>query len=104
MAFDESSGAEHGDFNIGDKLLVQDCTDLEWYKGRVIESVLGQIKVHFVGWSTVWDEWIEDDSPRLKQWEGSRVRAKVEEDGGGGGGRAVGLSWSRGCAQLICVV
>ena len=30
---------------VGHKLLVQDCTDLQWYKGRVTESVQGQVKV-----------------------------------------------------------
>lgn len=80
LSFDDVSGAEEGAvFAIGDKLMVQDCTDLEWYKGRVIEAVPGQLRVHFVGWSSVWDEWIEDDSPRLKQWSWRTVRAKEDE-------------------------
>ena len=77
MSFDDVSGAEEGAvFALGDKLMVQDCADLEWYKGRVIEAVPGQLKVHFVGWGSVWDEWIEDDSPRLKQGSWGTVRAK----------------------------
>jgi hypothetical protein len=43
----------------------------------VIEAVPGQIKVHFVGWSSIWDEWIEDDSRRLKAWT-PNIRAKEE--------------------------
>ena len=38
---------------------VQDCTDLEWYKGRVVESAPGQMKLHYVGWSSIWDEYVQ---------------------------------------------
>ena len=80
MDFDYESGAEDSLFSmgVGEKLLVQDCTNLEWYKGRVVETAPGQIKVHYVGWSTNWDEWIEEDSPRLKKWSIRSVRAKDE--------------------------
>ena len=64
--------------NVGDKLLVQDCTDLEWYKARVTRMVSGQIRVHFVRWSSVWDEWIDIESPRLKSWSAANVRPKGE--------------------------
>ena len=78
LLFDEMLGEEgvESSMLVGSRVLVQDCTDLEWYKGRVIETVTGQIKVHFVGWSSIWDEWIETDSPRLKKWDGARVRPK----------------------------
>ena len=79
VAFDDTFGPDEVGVkaSLGDKLLVQDCTDLEWYKGRVIEAVPGQIKLHFVGWSSIWDEWIEADSRRLKAWV-SNIRAKEE--------------------------
>ena len=84
VAFDDTLGPDDGSFkvNVGDKLLVQDCTDLEWYKARVTQVVSGQIRVHFTRWSSVWDEWIEIDSPRLKSWSAANVRAKVESAAG----------------------
>ena len=56
LSFDDVSGAEEGAvFAIGDKLMVQDCTDLEWYKGRRLHFPNNVLKsschvLHAVGW------------------------------------------------------
>lgn len=35
------------------------------YEARVVGANSAQVKVHYRGWSTRWDEWIARESPRL---------------------------------------
>jgi len=61
-------GIKQTRFAEGKKVMVEDPADSKWYKARVVtgQSVDGnQIKVHFIGWNTMWDEWIDIESPRL---------------------------------------
>lgn len=40
-------------------------TDKKWYEARVVGAREEQVKVHYRGWSSRWDEWIDRESPRL---------------------------------------
>ncbi|TDH68123.1 hypothetical protein CCR75_004346 [Bremia lactucae] len=40
-------------------------TDKKWYESRVVELQKGAIKVHYRGWTSKWDEWLDRMSPRL---------------------------------------
>ncbi|CAI5706047.1 hypothetical protein KXD40_009647 [Peronospora effusa] len=40
-------------------------TEQEWYESRVIDLDPNRVKVHFRGWTAIWDRWIERTSPRI---------------------------------------
>jgi hypothetical protein len=55
------------------------------YEARVVEASVSQVKVHYRGWSTRWDEWIDRDSRRLmplhtkvREWRRFQVNDGVQ--------------------------
>lgn len=55
------------------------------YEARVVEASANQVKMHYRGWSTRWDEWIDRDSRRLmplltrvREWRKFRVDNSVQ--------------------------
>eukprot|EP00960_Hanusia_phi_P052275 761363-Hanusia_phi.AAC.2 len=53
-------------FNVGDFVSVQDCTK-KWCTCEILKVLDGKVKVHYINWSSDWDEWIELDSDRLQE-------------------------------------
>ena len=43
---------------------VKDTID-QWLEAQVTQMRPGQIHVHYNGWGARWDEWIDNDSPRI---------------------------------------
>lgn len=35
-----------------------------WYKGKILEVKYGKYKVHYEGWGSSWDEWVEEERLR----------------------------------------
>jgi len=62
------SSKEEGDGFRLDKLI--DCLDgvKKWCVARVIAVTEHKIQVHYEGWSSQWDEWIDKKSPRLAKF------------------------------------
>lgn len=58
-----------GFFAIGDQLDAQDRCN-KWYGAEVVDRTSTHILVHFLGWGSRWDEWIEhSDIDRLAPWK-----------------------------------
>ena len=55
--------------DIGTLIEAQDVENL-WFPAEVIQSNETEVRVHFLGWSERWDEWIEKDSSRLRRHRG----------------------------------
>ncbi|KAG9398168.1 hypothetical protein AC1031_014966 [Aphanomyces cochlioides] len=51
-------------FFVGQWLDVKDTVN-QWLEATVLEVRPGQIFVHYNGWPSRWDEWIDNQSPRL---------------------------------------
>ncbi|KAF1323627.1 Ubiquitin-specific protease, partial [Globisporangium splendens] len=56
-----------------------------WYEARVLRASAKRVLIHYCGWSSRYDEWVERKSPRLaplytkvKQWRKLRPSDKVE--------------------------
>ncbi|EQC36912.1 hypothetical protein, variant [Saprolegnia diclina VS20] len=67
----ETTSAERGAtlrarrlFYVGQWLDVKDTVN-QWLEGTVLELSATHVRVHYHGWPTRWDEWIEKISPRL---------------------------------------
>ena len=54
------------DLAVGDYLSVKDTTGTP-YLGKVILTSGLQIQIHYIGWASRWDEWIDRSSPRLRK-------------------------------------
>jgi len=54
------------DFRVGDTFQALDCVS-KWCTVNAMEvnAQRKQVKVHYVGWASKWDEWIPMDSPRI---------------------------------------
>lgn len=48
-------------------------TDSKWYEATIVGITDAKVKVHYRGWSSKWDEWLNRSSPRLMPLH-SRVR------------------------------
>ncbi|KDO32968.1 hypothetical protein SPRG_02660 [Saprolegnia parasitica CBS 223.65] len=66
-----TTGAERGAtlrarrvFYVGQWLDVKDTVN-QWLEGTVLELSATHVLVHYHGWPTRWDEWVEKISPRL---------------------------------------
>jgi len=51
-------------FEVGQWIDVKDTID-QWLEAQVIQIRNNQIYVHYNGWGTRWDEWIEMNSSRI---------------------------------------
>ena len=51
-------------FEVGMWLDVKDTID-QWLEAQVTQMRPGQVYVHYNGWGARWDEWIDNDSPRI---------------------------------------
>eukprot|EP01084_Bolivina_argentea_P227666 384527_1 len=51
-------------FHVGDEIKVKDRN--KWYLCKVIDVQTERIKLHYIGWSDKWDEYIKIHSDRLK--------------------------------------
>lgn len=54
------------DLAVGDYLSAKDLTGKP-YLGKVILTSGLQIQIHYIGWASRWDEWIDRSSPRLRK-------------------------------------
>lgn len=54
------------DLAVGDYLSAKDNTGKP-YLGKVILTSGLQIQIHYIGWASRWDEWIDRSSPRLRK-------------------------------------
>ena len=61
--------------DIGTLIEAQDVENL-WFPAEVIKSNETEVRVHFLGWSERWDEWIEKDSSRLRRHRGWGTRCR----------------------------
>ncbi|OQR99365.1 ubiquitin family protein [Achlya hypogyna] len=52
------------EFFVGQWLDVKDTVN-QWLEGTVLEVSASHVHIHYHGWPTRWDEWIEKPSPRL---------------------------------------
>lgn len=51
-------------YEIGQWVDVKDTID-QWLEAQIIQVRNNQVYVHYNGWGTRWDEWIEMSSPRI---------------------------------------
>ena len=70
---------------VGDRLEARD-TQGKWAEARVLEvrensesALLREIKVHYSGFNSRFDEWITVNEGRLRNWRGGRGRRRAEE-------------------------
>jgi len=72
-------GADWRSFKVGDKVDVLD-TISNWLTSTVKEVEEKRILIHYDGYSSTWDEWIEIDSDRLAK---AKTKAGTSERSGG---------------------
>lgn len=53
---------------VGQWIDVKDTID-QWLEAQVIRVRNNQAYVHYNGWGTRWDEWIDFSSPRIAQFK-----------------------------------
>ena len=46
---------------------VKDLRDGRWHSAKIVGVRAKEVKVHYVGWKPTWDEWLQMDSPRLRE-------------------------------------
>jgi hypothetical protein len=51
-------------YEVGQWIDVKDTID-QWLEAQVIQVRNNQVYVHYNGWGTRWDEWIDFNSPRI---------------------------------------
>jgi hypothetical protein len=51
-------------YEVGQWVDVKDTID-QWLEAQVIQVRNNQVYVHYNGWGTRWDEWIDFSSPRI---------------------------------------
>ncbi|ETV69356.1 hypothetical protein, variant [Aphanomyces astaci] len=63
-------------FFIGQWLDVKDTVN-QWLEGTVLDLNVHQVYVHYHGWPTRWDEWIDATSPRLAAFRTRTLHANT---------------------------
>lgn len=58
------SCGQRRNWQVGQWLDVKDTIN-QWLEAEVLEADEARVFIHYNGWGSVWDEWIENDSPRL---------------------------------------
>lgn len=61
-------------FRIGEWIDVKD-TSGNWLEGKIIELKASRLKVHYNGWGTRWDEWIDFGLSRLAPFRTYTIQA-----------------------------
>jgi hypothetical protein len=51
-------------YEVGQWVDVKDTID-QWLEAQIIQVRNNMVYVHYNGWGTRWDEWIEMNSPRI---------------------------------------
>ena len=51
-------------YEVGQWVDVKDTID-QWLEGQILQVRDNYVYVHYNGWGTRWDEWIEMNSPRI---------------------------------------
>ena len=63
-----------GPYQRGDVLSAQDLEG-KWYRAEILDEKDGRYKVHYNGWDTKWDEWVEP--AKLKRLENKSLDPKA---------------------------
>lgn len=66
--------AQATSFSVGDKVEV--LSTGTWYKADVLEAKGGQYKIHYDGWGSTWDEWVNSDRIRRSAQPSTDAKAK----------------------------
>eukprot|EP00826_Nyctotherus_ovalis_P007013 TRINITY_DN1171_c0_g5_i2.p1 TRINITY_DN1171_c0_g5~~TRINITY_DN1171_c0_g5_i2.p1 ORF type:complete len:336 (-),score=65.18 TRINITY_DN1171_c0_g5_i2:161-1168(-) len=64
------------EFKLGQWVDVKDTVG-QWLEAQVTKIQGSKVFVHFNGWGTRWDEWIEKDSPRISQFRTYTVQSPL---------------------------
>jgi len=86
----DQAGATDSDIDLADRVFQVgqwvDCQDTvsKWLPARVVEVDGDNVKVHYDGWPSKWDEWVERGSARLALW-GTKQRDEPKDQQKGKG-------------------
>lgn len=64
------------EFKLGQWIDVKDTVG-QWLEAQVTKVQDNRVFVHFNGWGTRWDEWIDKDSPRISQFRTYTVQSPL---------------------------
>ena len=59
-----NTGAQNTGYKVGDKITAKDKVN-NWLPAEIMEIGNGKYKVHYTGWSDLWDDWIPNDWIKL---------------------------------------
>lgn len=65
---------EKRELKIGQWVDVKDTIN-QWLEAQVVDISNGKVYVHYNGWGTRWDEWIEVNSPRIEIFRTHTIQA-----------------------------
>ena len=51
----------------------------KWYESAILQERDNKFFVHYIGWSSNWDEWIDKNSSRLGKIENMKQRTPKRE-------------------------
>ncbi|EKX34066.1 hypothetical protein GUITHDRAFT_119736 [Guillardia theta CCMP2712] len=80
----KGTAANQRQFNVGDFVSVEDCTK-RWCTCEILKKIDGKVKVHYINWSSDWDEWIDVTSDRIQESDviidnGKRKSSKISKE------------------------
>lgn len=63
-------------FSLGQWIDIKD-TSGEWLEGQICKIEGDKIQVHYYGWTSIWDEWIDNNSSRISIFRTHTVQSPI---------------------------